>query len=70
MKTKSQKERIEDYLLKGHKITPLQALNWFGCLRLGARIWELKKAGINISSKMIKTKSGKMVKQYWLEAVE
>ena len=33
----SQKDRILDYLMEGHSLTPLEALNLFGCFRLGAR---------------------------------
>lgn len=32
--------------LKRHgSITPLEALNRYGCMRLGARIYDLKRAG-------------------------
>lgn len=40
---KSQKQLILDYLLEGNEITPMDALNKFGCFRLGARIADLKK---------------------------
>ena len=40
---KSQNEAIREYLEAGHSITPLEALNKFGCFRLGARIADLKK---------------------------
>ena len=54
------------YLVKGKTITPLQALNWFGCMRLSGRIYDLKKDGWNIISRMIKLSSGKRVAQYRL----
>jgi len=63
---KSQTERIEEYLGKGHTLTPLSALRLFGCLRLGARIFDLRKKGLPIEGKMIKTISGKWVKLYSL----
>ncbi len=63
----TQTEEIKNHLESGFHITPLSALNLFGCFRLGARIFELKEQGMAIASKMIKTGSGKHVKQYWLE---
>ena len=40
----------------------------FNCLRLGARIYDLKKRGYKITGEMVKVPSGKRVAQYWLEA--
>jgi len=65
---KSQLNRIRSHLQRGRKITPLQALKLYGCFRLGARIYTLKRQGMNISSKMVEisTRSGRTyVKQYW-----
>ena len=31
----------------------LQALNLYGCFRLGARIYDLKKAGFDIDSRLV-----------------
>ena len=67
MKTKSQRKKILSHLEKGKTITPLEALHKFGCLRLGARIYELRKEGYEIDSKPYKTKSGKYVSMYWLK---
>lgn len=47
---KSQKQAIMEYLLDGHSITPLEALEMFGCFRLGARIADLKKLGMKIQN--------------------
>lgn len=44
----SQKIQILNYLKQGRAITPLEALRKFGCFRLGARVWELKRAGHKI----------------------
>ena len=50
----SQNERLIDYL-KAHKtITPLEAWNELGLYRLGARIFDLKQQGLDISSKLVK----------------
>lgn len=50
---KSQNEAIREYLEAGHSITPLEALNKFGCFRLGARIADLKKQGLQIENRPI-----------------
>lgn len=63
----SQTERILAHLLEGKAITPLEALELFGCLRLGARISDLRKGGVEIKSKFVTTSTGKHVKQYYLE---
>jgi hypothetical protein len=47
---KSQKEQILARLQFGQSITPIQALELYGCFRLGARIYDLRKAGHNIVS--------------------
>jgi orotate phosphoribosyltransferase-like protein len=44
----SQENQILEYLKTGKSITPLDALKLFGCFRLGARIWDLKKKGYHI----------------------
>ncbi len=50
----SQNERIKQHLEEGKTITPLGALRHYGCLRLGARIYDLKhKQGMNIQSRLI-----------------
>lgn len=45
----SQLEAIRQHLESGKPITPLDALNLYGCFRLGARIFDLKRQGMNIS---------------------
>ena len=49
---KSQKENIRVALENGHRITPLDALQWFGCARLAARIQELRREGMDIQTTM------------------
>ena len=46
-------KKILEYLEKGYPLTPMGALNLFGCFRLGARIWDLKKSGNKILSKIV-----------------
>jgi hypothetical protein len=62
---KTQNELILDYLQKGKSITPLDALNKFGCFRLAARISDLRKEGLNIATKYV-TKEGKNYASYRL----
>jgi len=62
----SQNQKILSYLKKGKKITPLEALNKFGCFRLASRISDLCKDGHVIDRKMV-VRNGKRVAQYWIE---
>ena len=66
MKTKSTTDKIAALLERGHSITPIQALNKFGCMRLGARIHDLKKRGLCINSTPHTTDTGKTVAKYKL----
>lgn len=43
-----------DYLFKYQSITPLEALNAFGCMRLGARISDLRADGYDIETEIHK----------------
>ena len=62
----TQTEQILNYLKKGNKITPLEALNQFGCFRLASRIWDIRNSGHNIQSMRI-TKGDKNFCQYSLK---
>jgi anaerobic glycerol-3-phosphate dehydrogenase len=64
--TMSQNQKIANYLNKGRKLTPIDALNKFGCFRLAARIADLRNQGLNIETTIIKLKNNKQVAQYWL----
>ena len=69
----SQRKRIFFHLLAGNKINGIEALQLFGCMRLGARIYELKKLGVPIEDRPItlvaKNGKTKRVKEYWIESV-
>lgn len=61
----TQKEMILEYLRTHDGITPLQALELFGCMRLGARIADLKAEGHKIETTMISVrKEDGRAKQY------
>jgi hypothetical protein len=62
--TQSQCTNILNHLLSGKTINPLQALNKYGCFRLGARIYDLKQDGFNIDNRMIIAKNGKKYAEY------
>lgn len=51
--------------LKKKPITPLQALNLYGCFRLAARINNLRESGLNIKTESV-TKNGKTFAKYSL----
>lgn len=48
----TQTERILNHLRECGSITPLDALKEYGCMRLGARIYDLKRAGYQIESRI------------------
>ena len=50
---KTQKQRIREYLLKGKSLTQLKALFLFRCLRLSARIKNLRQSGLKIKTTMV-----------------
>ncbi|WP_372339428.1 helix-turn-helix domain-containing protein [Gilliamella apis] len=51
--TPSQCERILIHLQTGKSINPDQASNLYGCFRLSARIYDLKKPGFDIDSRLV-----------------
>ena len=82
MKAKTQKEQIRFYLESGGKLTPMAALNFWGCFRLSARIYDINEDYNNewhqkpvptrylrkeIKTEMVTTESGKRIAQYSIE---
>ena len=63
---RTQNSRILQHLLEGHSITPIQALEKFGCFRLGARIFELRKQGFYIDMKKVDNGEGNKFAKYTL----
>jgi hypothetical protein len=47
---KSQAQLILEALRAGETISPIYALNRWGCFRLGARIWDLRHKGYDIEN--------------------
>ncbi len=62
----TQNEQIAEYLKQGNRITALEALSRFRCLRLAGIILELKKDGLNIQSETIHD-NGKHYSEYYLQ---
>ena len=58
-------EKVKTHLLDGQSITPLEALDLFGCFRLAALIHILRKEGMNIKTENV-SKNGKRFAQYSL----
>lgn len=68
----TQEARILAHLESGKTITPLVALDLYGCFRLGARCWNLKEGEFDgvkhpIKSRMITLPNKKRVAEYYLE---
>ena len=53
----TQKEKIKKWLDENGSITPLEAMQEFGCMRLAARIKELKDEGEQITSVPVSSKN-------------
>lgn len=62
----SQKAGVRAWLLEGRTITPLEALNKFGSLRLSAIIFDLRDEGLPIITEKIQVSPRKRVAQYFL----
>lgn len=61
----SQNALIKGWLLNGFSITPMEALNMFGCFRLSARIANLRDEGLPVVTDMV-TINDKRVARYYL----
>ena len=62
----SQTDAIRSHLKSGRGITPIEALRQYGCMRLGARIWDLRKEGMPIRRDLVKA-GRKRYAEYSLE---
>jgi len=66
MKNESQNALIKGWLLNGHSITALDALQMFGCFRLSARIANLREEGYDIVTEMV-TINDKRIARYYMQ---
>jgi hypothetical protein len=62
----TQNAMILAHLREGHEITPLEALEKFGCLRLAARISDLRATGQSIGVRIHNAPNGKRFAAYRL----
>jgi hypothetical protein len=65
-KNPSQAATILQHLQKGGSLTALDALQFFGCFRLAARIHELRKEGYEIDETTIES-NGKRYSSYFIK---
>ena len=63
--TVTQTNEIKAYLKPGYRITPIDALQSFGCFRLAARIKEIRDEGMQVEKVMVETVNGARVAQYY-----
>ena len=61
----SQNEAIKAALLSGRSLTPIDALEDFGCFRLAARVADLRREGLDIECHR-ETANGKHYARYRL----
>ncbi len=62
----SQNKQIKHYLESGGKLTPIDALDKFGCFRLAAVVHNLREEGLEVETKIIKN-GQKSFAQYYLK---
>jgi Helix-turn-helix domain len=66
MTKSTQETHVLAALKQGYRLTPLIALRRFGTLRLGARIYDLKRKGYKIESRLVKVGEAH-VAEYWID---
>lgn len=62
----TQLDAIREALVAGDRLTPIDALRRFGCFRLGARVFDLREAGLDIRTELVEVSPGKRVARYYL----
>lgn len=62
----SQSTAILNHMLAGNSISPLEALNLFGCMRLGGRRYDLVKDGWDVKTDIVK-ENGKRFARYSID---
>ena len=66
--SESQEKQIFSYTMDGNRITSLEALQLFGCMRLASRISDIRRnhPEVNIKVEKIETATKKKVAQYYV----
>jgi hypothetical protein len=63
--TPSQTSRILGHMARHGSITPIEALNLYGCFRLAARVSDLRRSGHDIQTTLVvKTETGERYARY------
>lgn len=65
----SQEQLILKHLQEVGSITPMVALNKYGCFRLSARIFNLRAKGYDIKMERYQTPTKKIVARYYLDCI-
>lgn len=60
----TQNEQIRAHLIEHNSITPIEALEKYGCFRLAARIKDLRNAGFSVVSTIVHSDNGKKYCRY------
>jgi hypothetical protein len=62
---RTQRDKLLDlFHIRGQRgVTPLDALEYADCMRLAARVWDLRREGFDIRSETV---PGKPYDRYWL----
>ena len=66
MRAETQTDKVLLHLEKRGSLTPLQAMDQYGIMRLAARIGELRREGHDIASEPFRTPGGATVSRYRL----
>lgn len=67
MNTESQSQAILKHMQNGNEVTALEALMRFKCMRLAARIKDLREMGIDIADRWVTRDDNKRFKAYRLK---
>jgi hypothetical protein len=67
MTAATQEARILEMLRRGDRLTAYTVFLRVGSMRLGARIYDLKRKGHKIEKRIVKVQSGAHVAEYWME---
>lgn len=62
----TQAQKVLKYMLTYGSITPKEAYEELGCMRLSGRIYDLRKSGYNVVSDIQKGKDGSRYARYWV----
>jgi hypothetical protein len=68
MNTETQAQAILRHMRSGYEITALEALKLFNCMRLAARIADIKEMGIDIADRWVTRDDGVRFKAYRVKA--